>query len=156
MIKGDPGMESIYQWDATVKAESYRGASSRGDGVHILTGPIFVEDAEPGDLLKVEILDLVPRPNPAGKTFGYEQPVKEDANQLFPFILTSLLMTAPMLRLGGVIKPVSRLRKGLTLLPVPSLVRLNRTTSSSQSTNSCSTRRAGIMQSHSINLSGPK
>lgn len=83
MIKGDPGMESIYQWDATVKAESYRGASGRGDGVHILTGPIFVEDAEPGDLLKVEILDLVPRPNPAGKTFGYEQRMKKDANHLF-------------------------------------------------------------------------
>ena len=36
----------------------------------MLSGPIFVEGAEPGDLLKVEILDLQPRPNPDGKTFG--------------------------------------------------------------------------------------
>jgi hypothetical protein len=38
--------------------------------VHILTGPIFVEGAEPGDLLRVEILDLRPRANPEGKTYG--------------------------------------------------------------------------------------
>ena len=38
--------------------------------VHILTGPIYVNDAMPGDLLKVEILDLKPRKNPDGKTFG--------------------------------------------------------------------------------------
>jgi acetamidase/formamidase len=70
MIKGDAGMESIYTWTADGKGEEYRGASGGGDGVHILTGPIFVEDAEPGDVLKVEILDLAPRVNPEGKTFG--------------------------------------------------------------------------------------
>jgi acetamidase/formamidase len=32
-----------------------------GDGVHVLTGPIFVEDAVEGDVLKVEILELYPR-----------------------------------------------------------------------------------------------
>ena len=72
MIKGDEGMESIYYWNETLIGESKRGASGGGDGVHILTGPIYVEDAEPGDLLKVEILDLVPRPNSEGKTFGYD------------------------------------------------------------------------------------
>jgi len=41
-----------------------------GDGVHVLTGPIFVEGAEPGDLLKVTIQDLQPRVNPEGKTYG--------------------------------------------------------------------------------------
>jgi acetamidase/formamidase len=45
-------------------------SSFRNPGVHVLTGPIFVEGAEPGDVLKVEILDLVPRVNPDGKTFG--------------------------------------------------------------------------------------
>ena len=38
--------------------------------MHVLTGPIFVEGAEPGDLLKVTIQDLQPRVNPDGKTFG--------------------------------------------------------------------------------------
>lgn len=39
-------------------------------GVHILTGPVYVDGAEPGDLLKVEILDLKPRVNPDGRTYG--------------------------------------------------------------------------------------
>jgi acetamidase/formamidase len=70
MIKGDPGMEAIYTWNATSMGETPRGATGKGDGVHILTGPIYVNDAEPGDILKVEILDLVPRPGPEGKTYG--------------------------------------------------------------------------------------
>ena len=52
------------------KRESFRGATGGGDGVHVLTGPIFVEGAEPGDLLKVTIQDLQPRVNPEGKTYG--------------------------------------------------------------------------------------
>ena len=70
MILGDPGMEEIYASDATGRTESKRVATGGGDGVHILTGPIFVNDAEPGDLLVVEILDLQPRPNKDGKTYG--------------------------------------------------------------------------------------
>lgn len=31
----------------------FRGKSGVGDGVHILTGPIYVCDAEPGDVLQV-------------------------------------------------------------------------------------------------------
>ena len=70
MILGDPGMEEIYKWDGEKRLENFRGATGAGDGVHILTGPIFVNGAEPGDLLKVEILDLQPRPNKDGKTYG--------------------------------------------------------------------------------------
>lgn len=69
MIKGDPGIESIYHWTTTEK-----GVSDRGPGVHILTGPVQVCGAEPGDLLEVRILDLKPKPsgNPLypGKAFG--------------------------------------------------------------------------------------
>ena len=32
-----------------------------GPGVHILTGPIYVEEAEPGDVLQVDILDIALR-----------------------------------------------------------------------------------------------
>lgn len=70
MIKDDPGMEDVYTWGPDAVNEEFRGATGGGDGVHILTGPIYVEDAEPGDILQVEILDLVPRVNPEGKTFG--------------------------------------------------------------------------------------
>jgi acetamidase/formamidase len=48
-----------------------RGANGVGDGVHIMTGPIYVCGAEPGDVLEVQIVDLKPRPNPStGKTYG--------------------------------------------------------------------------------------
>jgi acetamidase/formamidase len=70
MIKGDAGMESIYEWDEDGANEPFRGATGGGDGVHILTGPIFVNGAEPGDILKVEILGLKARKNPEGKAFG--------------------------------------------------------------------------------------
>src|SRR5262245_32730702 len=36
-------------------------ADNPGRGAHTLTGPIFVEGAEPGDVLKVKINKIVPR-----------------------------------------------------------------------------------------------
>jgi acetamidase/formamidase len=85
MIKGDPGAESVYAWDVKHKNVDRRGAgpmdasvygrgAGEGFGVHILTGPIYVCGAQPGDILEVKILDAYPRPsaNPKykGKTFG--------------------------------------------------------------------------------------
>ena len=70
MVKGDPGMESVFTWTEDYKFESFRGASGSGDGVHVLTGPIFVNEAEPGDVLMVEIKDLYARKNPMGEAFG--------------------------------------------------------------------------------------
>jgi acetamidase/formamidase len=35
--------------------------ADRWPGVHIMTGPIFVEDARPGDMLEVRYLEMVPR-----------------------------------------------------------------------------------------------
>ena len=85
MIQGDPGAESVYYWDSSRKNVDRRGAgpldaslfgrgAGEGLGVHILTGPVGVRGAEPGDVLEVRILDVAPRPcaNPehAGKSFG--------------------------------------------------------------------------------------
>ena len=85
MVAGDPGAESVFRWEPGDKAVDRRGAgpvdasamgrgAGEGFGVHILTGPVHVCGAEPGDVLEVRILDLRPRPsaNPdfAGKTFG--------------------------------------------------------------------------------------
>ena len=72
MIKGDSGAESVFHWTSEHKAVDRRGAgptdasiygrgSGEGFGVHICTGPIFVNDAQPGDVLEVRILDLAPR-----------------------------------------------------------------------------------------------
>jgi acetamidase/formamidase len=48
--------------------------AGEGYGVHICTGPVFVRDAEPCDVLEVRILDVKPRGccNPAfeGRAFG--------------------------------------------------------------------------------------
>jgi len=55
LVKGDPGVESIYLWTKEKKGVNRRGA-------------------EPGDILEVRIIDVKPRPcaNPAyaGKSFG--------------------------------------------------------------------------------------
>ena len=72
MIKGDSGAESVFHWTPEHKAVDRRGAgpidasiygrgSGEGFGVHICTGPVYVTDAQPGDVLAVRILDLAPR-----------------------------------------------------------------------------------------------
>ena len=85
MVKGDPGAESVYLWTKDKKGVNRRGAgpidgkllgrgAGEGFGVHICTGPVYVRDAEPGDIIEVRIIDVKPRPcaNPAhaGKAFG--------------------------------------------------------------------------------------
>jgi acetamidase/formamidase len=49
--------------DAIAIARDYRRTPRNFDvdGPHVITGPIFVEGAEPGDVLKVETLSAVPR-----------------------------------------------------------------------------------------------
>ncbi len=42
-------------------AAIYAAVTDRGPGPHVLTGPVWVADAEPGDALAVEILELHPR-----------------------------------------------------------------------------------------------
>jgi acetamidase/formamidase/AraC-like DNA-binding protein len=85
MVAGDPGAESVYEWTADHKAVDRRGAGpmkasiygrgpGEGFGVHICTGPIAVRGAEPGDVLEIEVMAILPRPsahpNHAGKSFG--------------------------------------------------------------------------------------
>jgi len=82
--RGDPGAESVFHWTREHKAIVRRGAgptegpfvrgSGEGVGVHLLTGPVAIENAEPGDILEVRILDVRPRPScnacHAGRCFG--------------------------------------------------------------------------------------
>jgi acetamidase/formamidase/AraC-like DNA-binding protein len=85
MIEGDAGAENVFHWSATTKNVDRRGAgpldasifgrgAGEGFGVHICTGPIAVKGAEPGDVLEIRILDIMPRPsrNPKfeGRVFG--------------------------------------------------------------------------------------
>ena len=70
MVLGDAGMESVFNWTSTAKNEEYRGKTGGGDGVHVLTGPIYVNGAVEGDIISVDILDLYPRLNPMNETYG--------------------------------------------------------------------------------------
>ncbi|MDX6804823.1 acetamidase/formamidase family protein [Terrihabitans rhizophilus] len=85
MIEGDAAAESVFAWTREGKNVARRGAgpmnasilgrgAGEGFGVHIFTGPVFINGAEPGDVLEVQILDIVPRPsmNPdfAGRCFA--------------------------------------------------------------------------------------
>jgi len=85
MIDGDAGAQSVFHWTSTTKNVDRRGAgpmdatifgrgAGEGFGVHICTGPVYVTDAEPGDVLEIRILDIQPRlscsPKHQGKHFG--------------------------------------------------------------------------------------
>lgn len=85
MITGDADAESVFGWTSRHKNVDRRGAgpmdasvfgrgAGEGFGVHICTGPVAVKEAQPGDVLEVRILDIVPRPsrNPQyqGRVFG--------------------------------------------------------------------------------------
>src|ERR1700686_45117 len=74
MIVGDAGAESVFRWTSTAKNVDRRGAgpmdasiygrgAGEGFGVHIMTGPIAILDARPGDVLEVRILDVLTRPS---------------------------------------------------------------------------------------------
>jgi acetamidase/formamidase/AraC-like DNA-binding protein len=85
MVAGDAAAEHAMAWTSRQKTIERRGAgpmdasvygrgAGEGFGVHICTGPVAVEGAAPGDVLEIEILDIVPRPSQApgftGRSFG--------------------------------------------------------------------------------------
>ena len=82
MVRGDRGAESVFRWDSRGKGVDRRGigpmdakvGAGGGLGVHICTGPVAVKGAEPGDILEVRIIDVVPRPSAnaqyRGRAFG--------------------------------------------------------------------------------------
>lgn len=85
MVAGDEAAEHAMAWTRERKTIDRRGAgpmdasvygrgAGEGFGVHICTGPVAVESAAPGDVLEIEILDIVPRPSQApefaGRSFG--------------------------------------------------------------------------------------
>ena len=85
MVAGDAAAEHVMAWTREYKTIDRRGAgpmdasiygrgAGEGFGVHICTGPVAVAGASPGDVLEIEILDIVPRPSQApgfaGRSFG--------------------------------------------------------------------------------------
>eukprot|EP00850_Spirogloea_muscicola_P017982 SM000160S02523 [mRNA] locus=s160:71:4872:+ [translate_table: standard] len=78
MIKGDPGVESVYKWLPGQTTNTKAVPQWPLSGPHVVTGPIKICGAKAGDIVQVDILKFVPRKNPVtGKTFG--------ANTMSPF-----------------------------------------------------------------------
>jgi hypothetical protein len=71
MIRGDDAIADIFYWATGTSLEEKPVPKLAGTGVHLITGPIEVVGAEPGDVVQVDILELDPRLNPAtGKCYG--------------------------------------------------------------------------------------
>ncbi|KAL3906684.1 MAG: hypothetical protein SGARI_003888, partial [Bacillariaceae sp.] len=71
MIKGDAAVEEIFYWEANQTLENKNEPKLPGSGVHLITGPIRLDQAEVGDVVQVDILELDPRLNPeTGRCFG--------------------------------------------------------------------------------------
>lgn len=49
---GDPPLEALFEWGPNGPAIQTMGALGGGEGNHWLSGPIYVCDAEPGDVLQ--------------------------------------------------------------------------------------------------------
>lgn len=47
--------------DAVEIASKYQGRDPERDGPHIVTGPIFIKGAEPGGIVRIDFLELLPR-----------------------------------------------------------------------------------------------
>ena len=96
----------------------YEEVTDRGPGVHILTGPIAVESAAPGDTLEVRVLDVRPR-LPYGsnfaawwgllhKEFGERQRVtifEFDAESTLAWALFAYQFPYPALTPGTIVEP---------------------------------------------------
>eukprot|EP00977_Amphora_coffeiformis_P030028 scaffold44333_cov214-Amphora_coffeaeformis.AAC.2 len=70
MIRGDAAIEEVFYWEANQTTFDKPEPKLPGSGVHLITGPINVDGAMPGDVVQIDILELDPRPNPDGRTFG--------------------------------------------------------------------------------------
>jgi len=70
MSKMVPGVtfDQVRQWHKEEKEATFDeilfwpGGPKKGVGHHHLTGPIYIEDAKPGDVLEIEILEAKPKP----------------------------------------------------------------------------------------------
>lgn len=98
--------------DAIAIAASDREHDFAKDGPHVVTGPIAVEGAQPGDVLKVEILSIVPRvpygvvSNRHGKgalvgEFPENAGPKADATAKFPDRYANVSIFTPIRQVNG-------------------------------------------------------
>ncbi len=105
----------------------YREVKERGSGPHILVGPVFVNEAEPGDTLEVRILDVQ-----LGYSFGYntQRPyngvLPEEFTQLWTRIIPIIRQEKTAQLARGVVVLVQRAFFGtMGVAPDPTRGRIN-------------------------------
>lgn len=96
----------------------------KGPGGHILTGPVYVEGAEPGDVLEVKILSIdLPLDYGYNGCSGY-LPENCESGAVYKIIpLDRKKMTAEFLR--GIVIPLKPFYGSIGLAPAPQLGRLS-------------------------------
>lgn len=103
-----------------------RGNANRGPGGHILTGPIYVEGAQPGDALEVKILSIdLPIDYGYNGCSGY---VPANCDRSVPSKIITLdraKMTAEFL--PGIVIPLRPFFGSMGVAPAPELGRVNST-----------------------------
>jgi acetamidase/formamidase len=96
----------------------------KGPGGHILTGPVYVEGAEPGDVLQVDILSIdLPIDYGYNGCSGY---LPENCNKELPFKIIALdrkHMTAEFL--PGIVIPLKPFYGSIGVAPAPELGRVS-------------------------------
>ena len=78
LISGGAPDDDVMKELRAVRAET----KDRGPGGHLLTGPIGVEGAEPGDVLQIDILEIIPRVPYGYNNFGPTSGLLQDE---FPY-----------------------------------------------------------------------
>ncbi len=64
IVEADPGEEVVLETRDAVDGNVVYGSEQVGEGlggVHPLTGPVYVNGAQPGDLLEIEYLEITPQ-----------------------------------------------------------------------------------------------
>jgi acetamidase/formamidase len=110
------------------------GSPNRGPGGHILTGPVFVEGAEPGDTLEVKILSIdLPIDYGYNGCSGY---VRANCDNTLPAKIITLdraKMTAEFM--PGIVIPLKPFFGSMGVAPAPELGRVGSTAPSKHAGN---------------------
>jgi formamidase len=87
IVEAAPGEEVVLETRDASDGQTGPGVLEpvRGKAIHPLTGPVYVQGAEPGDLLEIEYLDIIP------ESYGWTR-VRPDAGFLKGVIEKSLLV----------------------------------------------------------------
>jgi acetamidase/formamidase len=118
--------EEIQESLKAIETALPRGNAARGPGGHILTGPIYVEGAEPGDALEVKVLSIdLAIDNGYNGCSGYVPSNCDRATRTKIIRLNKTSMTAEFM--PGIVIPLKPFFGSMGVAPAPALGRVGST-----------------------------